>query len=277
MPRTSVFTHKSFRSFLLVLAVLFVLFLSGCQASTEPIDAETTGTFNHYVVYPFSFLIKYFASLFNGNYGLSIVLMTLLIRIAIMPLMLKQFKMQMFMKEKMTVIKPEMDELREKYKNDKTSDAKRQMQKEMMELYQKHNFNPMASMGGCLPMFIQLPIMIGFYYAIMRTPEIAEHTFLWFNLGESDIVLPFIAAFVYLVQFKISQQNMDIGNEQQKQQMAVMGYMMPLFMGFISFNVAAALPLYWSVGGLFLIGQTLLFRWIVKPKTSSIETSMQKQ
>ncbi|MFD2876554.1 membrane protein insertase YidC [Paenibacillus rhizoplanae] len=111
-------------------------------------------------IYPLSFLIKFFADAFHGNYGLSIVLMTFIIRLAIMPLMMNQTKKQMDMKEKMTVLQPELTALQDKYKDDVSADAKRQQQAEMMQLYQKHQFNPLSM--GCLPMLLQWPITLAF-------------------------------------------------------------------------------------------------------------------
>ncbi|PIB62389.1 OxaA precursor, partial [Pseudomonas sp. 2822-17] len=133
--------------------VVLMLSLAGCGATNEPIDKDTAGFFNHYVVYPFSFSIKFFAELFNGDYGLSLVLMTLIIRLCLLPLMMKQSKNQIIMREKMSVIQPEMKEIQDKYKDKKDQQSQQNLQKEMMTLYQKHNFNPITSMG-CLPMLI---------------------------------------------------------------------------------------------------------------------------
>lgn len=239
----------------IVIGVLLLSILSGCGINTEAITSETPGFFDHYFVYIFSFLLKLLANWFQGNYGLSIILVTFIIRLALMPMMLKQSKSQMVMKEQMAIVQPELKEIQEKIKEAKDAETKTKLQKEMMAVYQKHGVNPMASLGGCLPMFIQLPILMGFYYAILRTPEIASHSFLWFSLGEADILMAIIAAAVYVVQFKISLVGMD---EAQKKQMAIMGYLSPIMMGIFSLNAPAAMPLYWTVGGLFLILQTLL-------------------
>lgn len=201
--------------------------------------------FDSIFVQPFVKSISFFGQLFHGNYGLSIILMTVLVRLALMPLMMKQYKDQLKMKEKMALIQPELKKLQEKYKN-KTKDpaAQQKMQQEMMALYQKHGFNPLSM--GCLPMLIQLPILIGFYYAIKGSEEIASHSFLWFNLGKTDPILPIIAAAIYYLQFKVSQ--IGINPEQQKQ-MAFFGFLSPLMIGIFSFSAPAALPLYWAVGG----------------------------
>jgi len=184
------------------------------------------------------------------------VLMTLIIRIAIMPLMMNQTKKQMAMKEKMAVLQPELTALKEKYKNDVSAEAKRQQQVEMMQLYQKHQFNPLNM--GCLPMLLQWPITLAFYYAIRRTPEIAAHDFLWFSLGERDLILPFIAAAVYYVQFRVSQSVSAQYQQNQNNQMAFIGLLSPIMMGAFSFAMPAALPLYWAVGGIFIIIQTII-------------------
>lgn len=256
MEVKSVFTMLKKLSPILILIILITL--TGCQAAaTDPINSNTEGFFNHYFVYSFSYLIKFIANLFDGNYGLSIVFITLAVRLALMPMMLNQYRNQLKMKEIMTKMKPELTELQEKYK-EKSKDAETQSKKqqEMIAIYKKYNFNPLSI--GCLPMIIQFPILIGFYYAIQRTPEIAHHSFLWFNLGQPDLILPLVAATVYFIQFKLSQTGSDM--TQQQKQMATIGYLSPIMMGLFSYTVLAALPLYWATGGLFLILQT----WITK-------------
>ncbi|MDY0406412.1 membrane protein insertase YidC [Virgibacillus sp. 179-BFC.A HS] len=201
MEKKSVFTFiKKYG----LIGIVLILFLSGCTDINKPIDENTTGWFNHYFVYNFSVLIKTLASYMNGSYGLSIIILTLIIRLVLMPFMLKQTKSSLEMQDKMSVIKPELDEIQKKYKDKKDRDSQMKMQQEMMQLYQKHNFNPLASMAGCLPLIIQMPILLAFYYAIRRTPEIATHQFLWFNLGHTDIILTIIAVAVYFVQFRVS-------------------------------------------------------------------------
>ncbi len=265
--------HKWARPiFVMLIGMISVLVLSGCSAaaSTAPIDAGSPGIFNHYLIYPFSLLITFFANLFQGNYGLSIILMTFIIRLAILPLMMNQTKKQMAMKEKMAVLQPELTALKEKYKNDASADAKKQEQTEMMQLYQKHQFNPLNI--GCLPMLLQWPVTLAFYYAIRRTPEIAAHDFLWFSLGHTDMILPLIAAAVYYMQFRVSQSLSTQYQPEQKNQMALIGLMSPIMMGVFAFGMPAALPLYWAVGGIFITVQTVILNKLyTKPKAASSE------
>lgn len=253
----------------MLIGVIPIIVLSGCSASqSNSINADTSGIFNHFFIYPFSILIKFFANAFHGNYGLSIVLLTFIIRLAIMPLMMNQTKKQMDMKEKMAFLQPELTALKEKYKNDASADAKKQEQVEMMQLYQKHQFNPLNM--GCLPMLLQWPITLAFYYAIRRTPEIVTHDFLWFSLGTTDMILPLIAAAVYYVQFRVSQSVSAQVQKNQNNQMAFIGLLSPVMMGVFSFQMPAALPLYWAVGGIFIIVQTIILnKMYTKPNVAS--------
>src|SRR5690625_5736999 len=84
----------------------------------EPIDAQSSGWFDHYFVYNFSIIIKGLASFFNGSYGWSIILITLIIRLAIMPFMIKQTRNSLEVQDKMKVIKPEMDAIQKKYRSE---------------------------------------------------------------------------------------------------------------------------------------------------------------
>lgn len=238
---------------------MLVLVLSGCSGINEPITENSTGWFDSIFVYNFSLLIKWLASFLGGSFGLSIIVITLIIRLAIMPFMIKQTRNSLEVQDKMKIIKPEMDAIQNKYKDKKDTESQSKMQQELMALYQQHNFNPLSSLSGCLPLLIQMPILIAFYHAIRRTPEIASHNFLWFNLGSTDLLLTGLAVAIYFIQSRVSLIGLD---EAQKKQMAIMGIISPVMIGFISLNAPAALPLYWAVGGLFIIFQTLISKRI---------------
>jgi YidC/Oxa1 family membrane protein insertase len=249
----------------LLLLTFTTLLLSACSAA----DGKGDGFFNTYFVEPFTVSIHFLAEFFNGSYGLSIILVTLIIRLILMPFMLKQYRNQMNMKEKMDVMKPEMEAIQKKMKDEKDPKKKQEMQQELMGLYQKHGVNPLNM--GCLPLLIQMPILTGFYYAIRGSEEIASHRFLWFSLGDPDIIITLIAGVIYYFQFKVSQSNMPSA---QAQQMKFMGLLSPLMIVIFSFSSPAALPLYWAVGGTFLILQTWLSRKIYqKGKETEMKAS----
>lgn len=253
------------RFILLILITLTTIALSACSAQ----DTGSGGFFQTYFVDPFANLIHGTAVIFDGNYGVSIILITIIIRLLLMPLMLKQYKAQQLMKEKMELLKPELDEIQKKLKETKDPKEQQQLQQEMFGLYKKHNVNPLSM--GCLPLIIQMPILMGFYYAISGSSEIASHSFLWFSLGQPDIWITAIAGVVYYFQFKVSFSSMP--TEQQKQ-MKIMGLMSPIMIVVISFNAPAALPLYWTVGGIFLIFQTMISKKLYQ--TSPAKTEVEK-
>ena len=238
---------------LFIFVTITILILSACSAESS----QNSGFFNAYFVGPFTSLIIWTAHLFHDNYGIGIILVTLLIRFALLPFMLKQYKSQSTMKVKMDSMKPEMELIQEKLKQTKDPKEQQNLQKELMGLYQKHGVNPLNM--GCLPLLIQMPILMAFYQAIRNSHEIATHSFLWFNLGQPDLWLTLLAGIVYYLQFKLSQGNLPAA---QQQQMKFMGLLSPIMIMFVSFNAPAALPLYWVVGGLFIIFQTYIGRRI---------------
>lgn len=226
-----------------------ILLLTGCTEINEPINAESEGIWNQYFVYPLSLLIKYFADLFNGSFGWSIVVVTIIIRLLLLPLNVKQIKSS----QAMQAVQPELKELQEKYSS-KDAKTQQKLQEETMKLFQKHGVNPFA---GCFPIFIQMPILIAMYHAIMRTDEIKAGTFLWFSLGSPDYVLPIIAGVATFVQQKLMMAGTSAA---QNPQMATMLYLMPIMIAVFAFFFPAALALYWVVGNIFMVVQTLFIR-----------------
>jgi YidC/Oxa1 family membrane protein insertase len=227
------------------------MLLSACSSTGQNNDSM----FHQILVEPFIKLIHGIAVIFNDNYGIAIIVLTLGIRLILMPLMLKQYKNQAIMKEKMDTVKPDMDRIQKELKAAKDPKDQQKLQQEMFALYKENGINPLNM--GCLPILIQMPILMGFYYAIRGSEDIAAHSFLWFSLGQSDIWITALAGIVYYVQFKVSMSNMPI---QQQSQMKFMGLLSPIMIVFVSLNAPAALPLYWTVGGIFLTIQTYVGR-----------------
>lgn len=237
---------------LLIGIILLIAFLSGCTQINEPITSDSTGIWNKYFVYPMSWLITYFADLFNNNFGLAIVVVTIIIRLVLVPLNVKQLKSSQAMQE----IQPELKKIQEKYSS-RDQKTQQKLQAETMKLFQEHGVNPLA---GCLPLFVQMPILIAMYHAIMRTDAIKAGEFLWFQLGSPDPIylLPIIAGGATFIQQKL----MMAGNSAvaQNPQMQIMLYAMPIMITVISMFFPSALALYWVVGNIFMVVQTILIR-----------------
>ncbi|SFF65685.1 protein translocase subunit yidC [Halobacillus alkaliphilus] len=233
-----------------LLAMAGVLtFLSGCTQVNQDITKDSTGFWNEYIVFPLSKTLLYFADLTNGSFGLAIVIVTIIIRVLLLPLNVKQLKSSKAMQE----IQPELKELREKYSS-KDAQTQQKLQQETMQLFQKNGVNPLA---GCLPIIVQMPILIGFYHAIMRTSEIQTHSFLWMELGQSDPFLAILTAATTFLQQKLM---MAGGAAAQNPQMQMMIYIMPLMIGTFAFFFPSALAIYWIVGNIVMILQTIFIR-----------------
>ncbi|HWK22542.1 MAG TPA: membrane protein insertase YidC [Ureibacillus sp.] len=240
---------KKLKLFSMLGLMLFVL--TGCQAVENQ-----EGFFYSTFVRPMNWLIEFLGNdLFNGSYGLAIIAITIGVRLILMPFMLKNYRSQSAMKSKMDTVKPKMDEIQERLKAAKTKEEQMAIQQEMLSLYRDNGINPLNL--GCLPMIIQMPIIMGLYFAIRYSEDVQSHEFLWFNLGTADILMTIIAGIVYFIQAKVSLWTVP---DAQRAQMKLMIYISPIMIVFISFTSMAALPLYWSVSGLLLIIQTYIGR-----------------
>ncbi|MGD9677748.1 MAG: membrane protein insertase YidC [Vulcanibacillus sp.] len=239
----------------ILLLIAIVLLSTGCSAEDlkKPIDPNN-GFWDKYFVYPISWTLDFFAGIFLKNYGISIIITTILIRLLVLPLMITQIKSTRGMQK----LQPEITKLREEYKDDKTK-----MNEEYMKLLQKNNVNPL---GGCLPIMVQMVVLIALYHAIIRNTHIAESTFLWLELGVPDplYILPVLAAIATYFQTKSTK--MVAATPQAATQQKLLLYFMPLMILFIGASLPSALALYWVVGNTFGIVQNLVV-YKDKPKT----------
>ena len=172
------------------------------------------------------------------SYALAIILISILLKLILYPLMQKQMKSTMNMQE----VQPKLEYVQKKYKNNPEK-----MNEEVMKLYKEYDINPMA---GCLPLLIQMPILIGLFMALRQYhfDPIEHATFFWVpNLGLADPlhILPILVALTMYAQQKITMSS-TAGNEQTAQMMKTMLYMMPAMMLFVCWSMPAGLCLYWA-------------------------------
>ena len=177
-----------------------------------------------------------------ANYGIAIILMTILVKALMYPLTAKQVRSMKAMQE----LQPALKKLQKDYKNNPQL-----LQQKMAELYKEAGVNPLA---GCLPLLIQMPILMGVYYCLYGYSYSGDPTFLWLtSLSDTDplYVLPILSALTTYIQQKQTMAN----NGQDNQQMKIMSYMMPLFIGWISLNFPSGLVVYWVTMNLCQIAQ----------------------
>ena len=180
------------------------------------------------------------------SYGMAIILMTVVIKMILYPLTVKQVKSMKAMQE----LQPKMKRLQEQYKTNPQL-----LQQEMQKLYREAGVNPLA---GCLPMLVQMPILMAIFYALKdATYEGGNPSFLWMpSLSEADpyYILPVLSA---LSTYLTSRQTTDGSNQQMKMMM----YVMPIFIGWMSMNFAAGLVIYWITMNLVqVVQQWFIFR-----------------
>lgn len=242
---------------LILMLSVVVLVLAGCSEFNEPIYKDSEGFWNKFIVWPLVSLITLFKELL-GTYGYGIVAVTVIIRLILLPLMVKQAKSS----KEMQAIQPELAALKEKYKS-KDAVTQEKYRQEMQKLMTERKVNPAA---GCLPILIQMPILIGFYHAISRmnhTPEVELGSILWFELAERSITLAVIAG---IMQFIVLRTGPAVDNPQMKPML----YIMPVFIIGIGTVLPAALSLYWVIGNIISIIQNL---FIYKPFSKKEENT----
>ena len=193
-------------------------------------------------------LLTFFYKLSN-NYGVAIIMLTLVFRIITLPLNIKQVR-----STKVTnALMPEKKALEEKYKNDKEK-----LSKATLELYNRYKFNPLA---GCLPLLIQFPIFIAMFRVIQETGNFPNTMFLGLDLSMPDKllgitgVLPLLAGITTYIQSKQSTSSSQIQSTGNSGTLGTMNAIMPSMIIYFSSTMAAGLALYWFVGNLFSIVQ----------------------
>jgi len=181
------------------------------------------------------------------NWGWAIVLQTILITIALLPLRITQMKSAL----KMQRVQPQMKAIQEKYKKYTMRDPRKQdMQKEIAALYKEHGVNPL---GGCLPLLVQLPFLWAYYKMLGAAIDLRQAHWLWIrDLSSPDPIylLPLVMVVSMVVMQRMTPQP---GMDPAQQRM--MNVVMPLMMGFIFFKLAAGLNLYYALSNLIMIAQ----------------------
>lgn len=206
--------------------------------------------------------------------GLSIIVLTIIVRLLLLPPAVHQARHLQSNQQKMGALKKELSKIAEKYKNDKAKKAEATMQ-----LYREAGVNPAS---GCLPLLIQLPILIALYqvfllglgaetfhrlYSFVSAPEVVEAMFLSINLSQTSLVLGVIAGAAQFILMKMSTPASPAApssNDDAAQMMASMqknmAYIFPAMTLFISLQLPAALALYWVASTIFGILQQYCFK-----------------
>jgi YidC/Oxa1 family membrane protein insertase len=214
---------------------------------------------NKFVIFPvFHFLTK-----FIGNYGLIIIILVILLKLVLFPLSYKSYLSM----AKMKVLKPELDEIKERVGDDMTK-----VQQEQMKLYQQVGVNPIS---GCIPVLLQMPILFAMFYLFPASIELRQQPFLWAeDLSTYDsiikfgVAIPFLGSHISLFTVIMTAttllytwQNNQISSVTGP--MKVMSYVMPLIFFFVLNSFSAGLTFYYTVSTLVTFGQQAIIKRFV--------------
>ena len=230
------------------ISVLKSVHATDSRISLEPVlEFGFWGPVSKYLFLALQAIHAHITANWSGSWGWAIIVLTLFINLLIMPFRVKSMHSAL----KMQRIQPQMDAIKEKYKKYKVTDPKRgEMNAEIMQLQKD---NGVSMFGGCIPQLITMPLIIAFFYMLPKVVELRLAHWFWLpNLQAPDPhhILPiFMVLSQFLVQFYTPSPGVD------PQQQKMMAFMMPLFSGYITWNYASGLALYWSVGNLIGIAQ----------------------
>jgi membrane protein insertase, YidC/Oxa1 family, C-terminal domain len=261
--------NKKYVKYLSVLSLVLVLtlVLTGCAQGTTNLHAPTSGPYGFiykWLGIPFQNLIMKTAEAVGGTnaYAWGIMIISFVVRLILVPLSLNQQYKSTTQQEKMRAVQPQLKLIQEAQKKAKGPDAQQKISSLMMQVYKANNLSLTGGMG-CLPLLLQMPILIGIYQAVQYSKNIGSATFLSIPLGKPSIVIAIVATLFYLVQGWMSLQ---IVPKEQRKQMQTMLLMSPMMTFFISMISTAALALYFLVGGVVIVIQQLITNYVVTPR-----------
>lgn len=232
--------------------------------------------YNEFLFRPLFNLLVFITDVVPGNnVGISILVVTIVVRAILIPPSYHQAKQMQNNQTKMGELKKELDKIKKKYKNDQSKKAE-----ETMKLYKEAGINPAS---GCLPLLIQFPVLIALYrvflvginpetyqylYSFVSAPQNVGFSFLSIDLTQSSIVLAVIAGVSQLILMKKvtpAQQPVNAGGDDQSAQMMAsmqknMSFIFPVMTVFIAMQLPAALALYWVATTIFGIVQQYVFK-----------------
>ena len=207
------------------------------------------GFIGKYLFISLQFIHKFVAKV-PGSWGWAIIILTVLINVLVLPARIKSMQSAL----KMQRIQPQMDAIKEKYKKYKVTDPKRnEMNAEIMQLQKSHGVN---MFGGCIPTLVTLPLLYAFFTMLPRVVELRHATWLWLpDLQAADPwhILPILTiVFQFLSQYYTPSPGVD------PQQQKMMAFMMPAIFGYMTWNYASGIALYWLLGLLIGVAQQMV-------------------
>ncbi len=212
-------------------------------------------------VKPLAWLLVNIGKLLFNNYALSVIVVTIIIKLVLLPFSMKSLRQS----ENLKKAQPKLNKIEKKYANKTDQESMMQKSNEMIAVYKEYKINPIS---GCLLGIIQIPLFFAFYEALNRLPILFEGKFLWFHMGTTPLaafkmgdwyylILPVLVGVVTYFSFKMNNNTMP---EDQAKQMKTMLNIMMIMILITSFSMSMAIILYWIINSLFTIVQNLIIK-----------------
>lgn len=244
------------------MGMAMLLVLTGC-VQVDKATGQPTGLIWNTIGAPMAEAIKYFANDQGLGFGLGIIIVTIIVRLIILPLGIYQSWKATLHSEKMNALKHVLEPHQTRLKEATTQEEKLEAQQALFAAQKEHGISMFGGVG-CFPLLLQMPFFSAIYFAAQHTEGVAEASFLGIELGSPSWILVAFAGVLYYLQSLLSLHGVE--DETQREQIKKMIYMSPMMIVMFSIFSPASVTLYWVVGGFMMILQQFIINYIVRPK-----------
>ena len=256
-------TVKSIKRIALsIMGVAMLLVLTGC-VQVDKATGQPTGFIWNTIGAPMAEAIKYFATDKGLGFGVAIIIVTIIVRLIILPLGIYQSWKATLHSEKMNALKHVLEPHQTRLKEATTQEEKLEAQQALFAAQKEHGISMFGGVG-CFPILIQMPFFSAIYFAAQHTEGVSDASFLGIALGSPSWILIACAGVLYYIQSLLSLHGVE--DETQREQIKKMIYMSPMMIVMFSIFSPASVTLYWVVGGFMMILQQFIINYIVRPK-----------
>ena len=245
-----------------IMGVAMLLVLTGC-VQVDKATGQPTGFIWNTIGAPMAEAIKYFATDKGLGFGVAIIIVTIIVRLIILPLGIYQSWKATLHSEKMNALKHVLEPHQTRLKEATTQEEKLEAQQALFAAQKEHGISMFGGVG-CFPLLIQMPFFSAIYFAAQHTEGVSEASFLGIALGSPSWILIACAGVLYYIQSLLSLHGVE--DETQREQLKKMIYMSPMMIVMFSIFSPASVTLYWVVGGFMMILQQFIVNYIIRPK-----------
>ena len=254
---------KSIKRFALsAMGVAMLLVLTGC-VQVDKTTGQPTGFIWNTIGAPMGEAIKYFANDMGLGFGVGIIIVTIIVRLIILPLGIYQSWKATLHSEKMNALKHVLEPHQTRLKEAETQEEKLEAQQALFAAQKEHGISMFGGVG-CFPILLQMPFFSAIYFAAQHTEGVAQASYLGIPLGSPSMILVACAGVLYYLQSLLSLHGVE--DETQREQIKKMAYVSPITIVVFSLISPASVTLYWVVGGFMMILQQFIINYMVRPK-----------